>query len=33
MKLFSVEKWADEAATNRQRYFKGKFVVGKGAVL
>jgi hypothetical protein len=33
MKLLGVEKWTEEAATNRQRYFKGKFVVGKGAVL
>jgi hypothetical protein len=33
MKLLGVEKWTEEAAINRQRYFRGKFVVGKGAVL
>lgn len=33
MKLLGVEKWAEEAADNRKRYFKGKFVVGKGPVI
>jgi hypothetical protein len=32
IKLLGPEKWAEEAAANRIRYFKGKFVVGKGPV-
>ena len=33
MKLIGVEKWTDEAAEIRKRYYEGKFVVGKGPVL
>jgi hypothetical protein len=33
IKLLGLEKWAKEAAANRERYFKGKFVVGKGPVV
>lgn len=33
MKLLGVEAWIEEAATNRARYFKGKFIPGKGGVL
>jgi hypothetical protein len=33
IKLLGKERWTDEAAANRQRYFKGKFVVGKGPVV
>jgi hypothetical protein len=33
MKLLGIDKWADEAKDIRMRYFKGKFVVGKGPVL
>ncbi|MDX9722572.1 MAG: DUF3795 domain-containing protein [Myxococcota bacterium] len=33
MKLLGLEAWAQEAATNRRRYFRGTFVVGTGAVL
>jgi hypothetical protein len=33
MKLVGVEKWTEEAAEIRERYFKGKFLVGLGPVL
>jgi hypothetical protein len=33
IKLLGAEKWAEEAAENRKRYFKGKFIVGKGPVV
>ena len=33
MKLVGLDAWAAEAATNRKRYFKGKFVVGRGPVI
>lgn len=33
MKLLGVEKWTSEAAENRMRNFKGKFIVGKGPVI
>jgi hypothetical protein len=33
MKQLGIEKWAQEAAENRKRYFKGMFVVGKGPVI
>ena len=33
MKLVGMEKWIDEAAEIRQRYYQGTFEVGKGPVL
>jgi hypothetical protein len=33
MRLVGIDAWINEAAQNRMRYFKGKFVVGKGSVL
>jgi len=33
MKLFGIEKWTDEVAETRKRYYEGKFVVGRGHVL
>lgn len=30
IRLLGFEKWAEEASENRKRYFKGKFVIGKG---
>jgi hypothetical protein len=33
MKLLGVEKWTEEAAEIRERYFAGRFEVGKGPVL
>ena len=33
MKLIGIEKWIEEAAEIRKRYYEGKFVVGKGPVL
>jgi hypothetical protein len=33
IRQLGIEKWAEEAAANRARYFKGKFVVGKGPVI
>ena len=32
MKLLGVDKWTEEAAEIRKRYYEGKFVVGKGPV-
>jgi len=31
--FFGIDKWIDEAAEIRKRYFQGKFEVGKGTVL
>ncbi|MDR0796352.1 MAG: DUF3795 domain-containing protein [Tannerella sp.] len=33
MKFFGIEKWIEEAAEIRERYFTGTFEVGKGPVL
>lgn len=34
MKLVGVEKWAgEEAAVTRERYFRGRFIVGGGPVI
>jgi hypothetical protein len=33
MKLHSVEKWIEEAAEIRKRYYEGIFEVGKGPIL
>lgn len=33
MKLIGVEKWIEESAEIRKRYYKGKFEVGQGPVL
>ena len=33
MKLVGVEKWVDEAAEIRTRYFNGRFEVGQGPIL
>ena len=32
MKFFGIDKWIEEAAEIRKRYYEGKFVVGKGPV-
>jgi hypothetical protein len=32
MKFFGIDKWIEEAADIRKRYYEGKFVVGKGPV-
>jgi len=32
MKSFGIDKWIEEAAEIRKRYFEGKFEVGKGPV-
>jgi hypothetical protein len=32
MKLLGIDKWIEEAAEIRMRYFQGKFEVGKGPV-
>jgi len=33
MKLIGIDSWIEEAADIRKRYYKGKFVVGRGPVL
>jgi hypothetical protein len=33
MKFFGIDKWIEEAAEIRKRYYEGKFEVGKGPVL
>lgn len=33
MKLIGIDKWIEEAVEIRERYFEGKFEVGKGPVL
>ena len=33
MKLLGIDKWIEEAAEIRTRYFTGKFEVGKGPIL
>jgi hypothetical protein len=33
MKLIGIDKWIEESADIRKRYFEGKFLVGKGPVL
>ena len=33
MKLLGIDKWIEEAAEIRTRYYTGNFVVGKGPVL
>jgi len=33
MKFFGLDKWLDESAEIRKRYFEGAFEVGKGPVL
>ncbi|HEY1405338.1 MAG TPA: DUF3795 domain-containing protein [Spirochaetota bacterium] len=33
MKKIGLERWAEEAAISRKKYFKGKFIPGTGAVL
>jgi hypothetical protein len=33
MKFFGIDKWIEESAEIRKRYYQGKFEVGKGPVL
>lgn len=33
MRLLGIDAWSKETATNRKRYFQGKFIVGKGAII
>ena len=33
MKLIGIDKWIEESATIRKRYYEGAFIVGRGPVL